>query len=86
MTNETSQTSDLQNKMEEFTKQEKNIEKQIRNTRLILVELEQERDQLVKEKEEFCLNTCGHDFEYHREDGPYGSRFRVCKICNSMCY
>ena len=52
----------------------------------MLRELEQQRDLIIKEKENYCFNNCGHDFEYERDEGPYGTRFLVCKLCNSFGY
>lgn len=76
----------LEKHIQHFINEERLIEKEIINVRQILRDLEQKRDQIIKEKENYCLNNCGHEFEYEREEGPYGARFRVCKICNSFGY
>ena len=47
------------------------IEKEIINVRQIL-RFRTKKDQIIKEKENYCLNNCGHEFEYEREEGPYG--------------
>ena len=76
----------LERHIHQFINEEHIIEKEIINTRQLLRNLEKKRDQIIKEKENYCLNNCGHEFEYEREEGPYGARFRVCKICNSFGY
>lgn len=76
----------LEKHIQEFIKKEHIIEKEITNIRQILRELEQQRYRIIEEKEIFCLNSCNHDFEYERDEGPYGTRFRVCKLCNSFGY
>ena len=76
----------LEKHIQHFINEEHIIEKEIINVRQILRDLEQKRDLIIKEKENYCLNNCGHEFEYEREEGPYGARFRVCKICNSFGY
>ena len=76
----------LEKHIQEFIKKEHIIEKEIINVRQMLRGLEQQRDRIIKEKEIFCLNSCNHDFEYERDEGPYGTRFRVCKLCNSFGY
>ena len=76
----------LEKHIQNFINEEQIIEKEIVNVRQTLRDLEQKRDQIIKEKEIFCLTNCNHDFEYEREEGPYGARFRVCKICNYFSY
>lgn len=76
----------LERHIHQFINEEHIIEKEIINTRQLLRNLEKKRDQIIKEKENYCLNNCGHEFEYEREEGPYGARFRVCKLCNSFGY
>jgi len=76
----------LEKHIQHFINEEQLIDKEIINTRQILRNLEKKRDQIIKEKENYCFNNCGHELEYEREEGPYGARFRVCKICNSFGY
>ena len=49
-----------------------------------LKEQEKEIDYNIKEN---CIKyNKEHDWESHREDGPYGERFFICKHCDCTNY
>ena len=80
--------------MDEFTHSHNELIKERNN--IINKIMEVKRDlELLQKKEKYIHNSImdncvkynkKHDWETHREDGPYGERFYICKHCDSMNY